>query len=384
MKSRIQIWSDKLFKPVKPIPAGMYHFQSTGTASPPYRIHLRVEPGGEGLLVVNAATVLHLNNTAAEYSYYFIQNKSPYEVGRLMQSRYKIKAEQATEDFKNISEQITTLLTTPDLAPELFIDLNRLDPYSTEISAPYRLDCALTYRCSSGKPANQIAKRVDRELTTDEWKIILDKTADAGIPHVIFTGGEATTRPDLVELIAYTEKLELVCGLITDGSRLTDPPYLHGLLNAGLDHIILLFEDQDTLSWEALTDSLMEDIYITAHLTVTKKNAGDIRRNIDQLAKSNVPSISLSMESDDLSGVLSSAQQYVQQKGIKLVWDLPVPYSTSHPLALELAESQEYISGAGKAWLYIEPDGDVLLDQDGTRKLGNFLSDSWETIWKAR
>jgi MoaA/NifB/PqqE/SkfB family radical SAM enzyme len=90
------------------------------------------------------------------------------------------------------------------------------------------------------------------------------------------------------------------------------------------------------------------------------------------------------MESDDLSGVLSSAQQYVQQKGIKLVWDLPVPYSTSHPLALELAESQEYISGAGKAWLYIEPDGDVLPDQDGTRKLGNFLSDSWESIWKAR
>ena len=28
MKSRIQLWSGKLFKPVEPIPSGMYHYQS--------------------------------------------------------------------------------------------------------------------------------------------------------------------------------------------------------------------------------------------------------------------------------------------------------------------------------------------------------------------
>jgi len=381
MKSRIHLWSDKLFKPVNPLPAGMHHYQSPEDVTPPFRMHLRLDPGGNGLLVVNASTVLHLNQTASEYSYYFIQNKSADEVGRIMQSRYKIKAAEASRDFQQIVDQIQTISTTPDLAPELFIDLDRLDPYSANISAPYRLDCALTYINLSSNLPKRIMKRVDRELTTDEWKSILKKAADAGIPHVIFTGGEPTTRPDLIELITYTEKLDLVCGLITDGSRLSDPVYLHSLLNAGLDHLMLLLDDSESTSWEALKDAAAEDIFLTIHITIGKKNAPDIRKIIDKLAGLAVPSVSLSMDSKEWSGLMSTTQQYIQQKGINLVWDLPVPYSSNHPVALELSENDEYVSGSGKAWLYVEPDGDVLPDQDDEQILGNFLTDPWDKIW---
>ncbi len=381
MKSRIQLWSGKLFKPVEPIPSGMYHYQSPEDSIPHFRMHLRLEPGGQGLLVINASTILHLNQTASEYTYYFIQNKTASEVGRIMQSRYKIKAEVASHDYREIADQIQTLMTTPDLAPEIFIDLDRLDPFTAEISAPYRLDCALTYKNLTESLPKRISKRVDRELTTEEWKSILEKSANAGIPHVVFTGGEPTTRPDLIELIKYTEERDLVCGLITDGSRLTDPTYLHSLLDAGLDHLTLLLDDSESTSWEALKDAVAEDIYLTVHITINKKNAGEIRKIIDKLASFDIPSVSLSIDSKESSGLLSSAQQYIQQKGIKLVWDLPVPYSANHPVALELEENEEYLSGAGKAWLYIEPDGDVLPDQDDTRILGNILLDPWEKIW---
>lgn len=385
MKNRFHVWSDKLFKPLTPISAGMYHFQSPPEVSNPYRLHLRVEPDGKGLLVVNASTVLHLNQTAAEYAYYFIGKKQPNEVGRLMQSRYKIKADQAKLDYETLSTQIQTLLETPDLSPELFINLERKDPYSAAISAPYRLDCALT--CKTSSESMQVAgshKHADRELTTEEWKTILQKAAKAGIPHVIFTGGEPTIRPDLSELIVCTEEMELVCGLISDGTRLTDPAYLHQLLNSGLDHLMLLLDETDSASWEALKDSLSEDIYITVHLTISKKNAKNVSAVIDKLASLSVPSISLSMDSAELAKDLKAAQQHAQQKGIKLVWDLPVPYSSNHPVAVELSENNEYLSGAGKAWLYVEPDGDVLPDQTDTRKLGNLLTDSWEDIWKNR
>ena len=33
-----------------------------------------------------------------------------------------------------------------------------------------------------------------RELTTEEWQAILHKLWDVGVPHVCFTGGEATLR----------------------------------------------------------------------------------------------------------------------------------------------------------------------------------------------
>jgi MoaA/NifB/PqqE/SkfB family radical SAM enzyme len=51
---------------------------------------------------------------------------------------------------------------------------------------------------------------------------------------------------------------------------------------------------------------------------------------------------------------------------------------------LELAEQAEEPApqGAGKAWMYVEPDGDVLPSQGINQVLGNFLIDPWEKIWK--
>ena len=69
--------------------------------------------------------------------------------------------------------------------------------------------------------------------------------------------------------------------------------------------------------------------------------------------------------------------------GMRQVWDLPVPYSNCHPVAFELAEGgQKVPEGAGKAWLYVEPDGDVLPAQGVNKVLGNLLSDPWRKIWK--
>ena len=48
-------------------------------------------------------------------------------------------------------------------------------------------------------------------------------------------------------------------------------------------------------------------------------------------------------------------------------------------MALEIPES---LSGAGKAWLYVEPDGDVLPQQGVDRILGNILNDTWQSIWE--
>jgi len=62
-----------------------------------------------------------------------------------------------------------------------------------------------------------------------------------------------------------------------------------------------------------------------------------------------------------------------------LVWDLPVPYSANHPIRLEVPEASP---GAGRAWLYVEPDGDVLPSQGVDQVLGNILRDPWADIWR--
>lgn len=67
---------------------------------------------------------------------------------------------------------------------------------------------------------------------------------------------------------------------------------------------------------------------------------------------------------------------------ISLTWDLPVPYSALNPVSMETAEDN-LPSGAGKAWLYVEPDGDVLPAQGmANQVLGNILRDPWGKIYK--
>jgi MoaA/NifB/PqqE/SkfB family radical SAM enzyme len=217
-------------------------------------------------------------------------------------------------------------------------------------------------------------------LDLEEWKTIMKKAWDAGIPHIIFTGGEPTLRPDLPDLIRYGEELGQVTGLLTCGYRLSEHAYLNDLLQSGLDHIMLVFDPDDEQAWEALRDALREDIFVTVHLTISKRDG--LEPLLDRLVEMGVQSISLSASKPDLKDELNEMRHAVAYRNISLVWDLPVPYSRFNPVSLELAELDEPpVEGAGRAWLYVEPDGDVLISQGKPTVIGNLLTQPWEEIW---
>ena len=368
------------FTKVEHLPAGVFQKQSAPEEQPPYRIHLRLQPDGSGILIVNAATVLHLNPTAAEYAYHFIKGSEPEAAAKEVARRYRVDRTTALQDFRNFAERVQTLVTTPDLDPVSYLDFERVDPHSKDLTAPLRLDCALTYRLPAGTQAEYApTKRVDRELSTDEWTSILDKAWLVGIPHVTFTGGEATLRDDLPELIARAEKNGQVCGLLTDGLKLADKQYLDLLLQTGLDHILFLLQPGNPSSWKALETIMPEDIFVTVHLTVTEENSGEAAAVLDRLGQLGVKSLSLTFTDARLS--TPELRNKAANLGLALKYDLPVPYSGDHPVALETA-GDERPDGAGNAWLYVEPDGDVLPEQGMADKvLGNLLRDPWEKIY---
>jgi len=371
----------KFLTKVQPVQSGMYHKQSAPDEQTPYRIHLRLQPDGSGVLVVNAATVLHLNPTAAEYAYYFIKGTAPDKAAKEIASRYRINKKIALQDYNDFAVRIQRLATATDLDPESYLDFERVSPHSVDLSAPLRLDCALTYRLPAGTQADYApTKRVDRELSTDEWNSILDKAWQFGIPHVTFTGGEATLRDDLVDLIARAEKNGQVCGLLTDGMKLVDKSYLELLLKTGLDHILFLLQSDNDNSWKALEIAIAEDVFVTVHLTIAKDNASNAMQTLERLDSLGVQSLSLTFADSQLP--VSDLQNKAASLGLTLKHDLPVPYSANHPVALETAEDN-IADGAGKTWLYVEPDGDVLPAQGmADQVLGNALRDPWEKIYK--
>jgi organic radical activating enzyme len=365
----------------EPLEPGIYHWITPDDAPVQYRLHLRIEREGHAILIVNAATVLHLNPSATAHAYHLIQGVTDEEAADAIVARYNVEKEHALQDQRDFREQIVTLATNPDVDPVVYLGMDRTDPFSEPSSAPYRIDIALTYNCDSSGTLDPLApRRVDRELTTTEWKQSLKALWEVGVPHVTFTGGEPTLREDLRELIEYAEGLGQVTGLLTDGKKLADAAYLDKLAQAGLDHIVVSLDVEDQERQKGLRNALASDVFTAAHLTLTPDNSNKAGAYLEMIKELGVTTVSLtaSEKTDRLAAALADTRERAAALGFDLIWDIPAPYSNTNPIRLEVESSME---GAGRAWLYIEPDGDVLPGQGVDRILGNLLREPWGKIW---
>ncbi len=233
-------------QPLPPaIAVGIHHYEqvSDGEKS---RVHLRVDADGSGLLIVNAARVFHLNPTAVFMAWLVLQKIPVAQVASLITRRYNVSKEQALLDYHQMDEQIRELISPNGACPICELELDTITPFSVRPSAPYRMDLAITYRCNNNCSHCYNARpRQYPELDTGRWKQVLDKLWEAGIPHVVFTGGEPTQRHDLAQLIAYAEGKGQITGINTNGRRLKDAAYLNELVSAGLDHAQITLESHD-------------------------------------------------------------------------------------------------------------------------------------------
>jgi hypothetical protein len=374
------------FIPTGPRPerlkSGLYHYASKDDAARPFRLHLRVEPDGTGVLIINAAIVLHLNATATEHAYHFVRGETEEEAAKAIGSRYRVGWRQALADQRALRAQVVRLALSPDVDPVMYLDMERTSPHAHQLSAPYRLDLALTYATDpSGEMDPEARRRVDRELSTEEWRTVMSTAWEAGIPHVTFTGGEPLRRGDLAALVGHGESIGQVTGVLTGGRRLADAAVMRELEQAGLDHILLVLDPQDAQSKAGLKNAIDSDVFTAVHLTLNPNNAGSAVEELRRLAEMGVPAVSLSAtgKEPDVLMALGGAREKAAELGMDLIWDLPVPYSATNPISLEVEES---IPGAGRSWLYVEPDGDVLPAQGLNEVLGNMLKDPWAVIWE--
>jgi radical SAM protein with 4Fe4S-binding SPASM domain len=401
--SRVRAW----FAPHKPLEKGIYHYRTPQGVEERYRLHLRVEANGDGILVINAAKVLHLNRTATEIAKLLIEEKSPEEAARIISRRYHVDRKTAQADFERLRDNILTLARTDEICPITYLDVERIEPFQTPVSAPYRMDLALTYRCNDDCAHCYVGRDKDYpELSTEEWKRVIDRCWDLGIPHICFTGGEPTIRDDLRALVEYAEDVGLVTGLLTNGRRLSDRAYLDGLLAAGLDHVQITIESHDETihdkmvgcqgAWretvEGVRNCVDADVYLMTNTTLTTLNAPGIEQTIDFLAGLGVNAIACNgliysgqgrevgtgIPEGELEPILRRVQEATRRNAVRFIWYTPTRYCELHPVEMELGVK------ACTAALYnmcVEPNGDVIPCQSYYKALGNILKDDWATIW---
>jgi pyrroloquinoline quinone biosynthesis protein E len=133
---------------------------------------------------------------------------------------------------------------------------------------------------------------VSEELATEEWSSVFQQAGKLGMLHAHFTGGEPLARADLTELIASARAAGLYTNLITSGIGLTKPR-LQMLVEAGLDHIQVSFQDsrEDAANWIAgakahahkieLSRAIRKHkIAFTVNLVVHRQNLDHLREMI--------------------------------------------------------------------------------------------------------
>ncbi len=383
-------------------PSGLHHFRSRDGS---HRFHLRVEEDGSGILTVDASRIIHLNRVACDSAWMMLSEIPVRKITERIRSRYNVGRKQAARDLADFTAVFSSILESGAGEPVIYTHLEVMDPFDRSVSAPYRIDLALTYRCNLACSHCYNVTRDKSELTTEQWKNVIKKAWDIGIPHVIFTGGEATLRDDLVELTGFAESLGLVTGLLTNGVKLAEHGYVNELKDAGIDHIQITLESStpeihnlmtgmrsfpDTVA--GISNCLSAGIHTITNTTITKANADSITETVSFLnelglntfAANTVIHSGRALESDfslplpKLESVLLDISRMAADLDMRLIWYSPTRYCNLNPLEFDLGPKR---CTAGEYNLCIEPDGEVLPCQSWYESAGNILTKDWDDIW---
>ena len=161
------------------------------------------------------------------------------------------------------------------------------------IPNPLALIAEITHRCPlhcvyCSNPLQMTG--VQTELSTEDWVRVFREARSLGILHLHLTGGEPVARPDLKDLVEGAHSCGLYTNLITSGIGLPEAR-LAGLVDAGLDHIQLSFQDSqdEPANWIAGTKSHANKVSLSAVIRTFPiaftVNLVVHRQNLDHLAE---------------------------------------------------------------------------------------------------
>ncbi len=383
---------------------GLYHYYRDGKFGS-RRLHLRVERDGSAILMVDAHRVIHLNATAAAMVKYFLDDFPPQETVRRLAAAFGLSRARAEQDSRETLDKIERLVNRPDLCPLTYFGVEPIEAFQTPVTAPYRVDLALTYRCNIDCAHCYNQRREAPELSTGQWREAMRILWRHGVPHFAFTGGEPTLRDDLAELVAFAEDLGAITGLLTNGVRLADSGLANRLREAGLDYVQVTLEsaradvhdrmvgaEAFAATVRGIANAAAAGIHVLTNTTITRANVGGIEEIVPFLKGLGTGSFAVNsiiragrsrdvdrgLSEEELLPVLRRLRDLAAASGMRFIWYTPTQYCRLNPVENDLGIKQ---CTAGKYNLAVEPDGTVIPCQSFFHPLGNILRDPFALLY---
>lgn len=368
----------------------------------------------DGVLMIRPDKTLRLNESAAEIlaALYRSSGDDLDPLFRELAGRLGTTPERIQEDARNLLEAVEAIFRE-DFSPRPAL---RMAPYEDgAIAYPTLAEIAVTYgcqnRCIFCYASSPRRGEGERPMSPDELRLVMDKIWHQGhVPSLSFTGGEATLRPDLPELVRYAAELGFRVNLISNGIRLADPDYAARLVDHGLASAQISLEASNSRlhdeitgrpgSFEATVGGVETmrrlGIHVHTNTTLCTRNLHDapdlvrfLARTLGQRTMSMnmvIPTGEALVGGEDpgvsyrrVAELLPELIETAASEGIRLVWYSPMPYCIFNPVIHGLgAKSCACVHGI----LSVDPRGEVLPCSSFERGLGSLLREDFETIYR--
>ncbi|MGC9520660.1 MAG: radical SAM protein [Anaerolineae bacterium] len=377
------------------------------------RVHLRVNEDGSGVLFIDVTDVIHLNATAVEMVKLALDDVPQAEARDRMIRRYRgVTKGELSEAVATMYDMVRRLRETDNICPTCalgpLVDFQPI--FSTPVTAPYKVDVALTYACNNACPHcyNEQERFAMASLTTRDWMRVFDRILDIGIPHVILTGGEPTLHPALAQLVRYADGLGLIVGMNSNGRRLADRVLTTSLAAAGLNHVQITLEScyrsvhdemvgvegafEETVA--GIQSALDAGIHTITNTTVTRQNQDHVLDTVRFLHELGLQTFAMNgiihagggtstpaaIPAEDMAALLAAVRDEAERLNMRFLWYTVTDYCRLSPVALGLPPKR---CNAAEYSICIEPNGVVLPCQSYYVTAGNILADPWESIWNS-
>ena len=385
---------------------------------------------GASVAILNGQDVIPVNTSWSILLTEFIRSVNRYagkpvtdaEAQQIVEATCsKVKAVYPLTSRRRLRRDIYTIMETfrqvaCGETPAEPIGYLTLREYAPKMRAPHRMDLMVSamtrnghwhcnQKCVHCYAAGQVHAE-EPELSTEEWKQIIDRCRKAGIPQVTFTGGEPTMREDLPELIEYAAWF--ISRLNTNGIKLTKE-YCQKLREASLDSCQITFYSADeqihnTLvgapHWKDTAAGIENALEAGINLSINTplctlnrdyvstlkylKNKGVIYVTCSGLITTgnaaSAESGKLQLTHAEIREILRESVDFCFANGMEISFTSPGWVDDEFCQELGIATPN---CGACLSNMAVTPGGNVVPCQSwlSEEPLGNMLRDDWKTIW---
>jgi len=234
------------------------------------------------------------------------------------------------------------------------------------------------------------------KLTPEAVKATIDQVLEMGTTVVIFDGGEPLTYPGLEDLINHVDPEKAISGMFTSGVGLTEE-IARSLKEAGLYSLTVSFDSafEDKHDYvrgrkgvfnsavEAVKNGLKADLLVNMYVVLSKDNVNELEQIYTLASELGVHELSL-YEIVPTGRWMNHASEIMNPKNMRTFDNfVSIVREKEGPRVFAIPQVMK-VTGciAGRKWLHITPEGNILPCACIPIPYGNVYRDKIKDIWK--